>query len=158
MNAQPTRDEIIERLANGPLHPFADWRKSDVPHVAIGLYTVWKDDQFLYVGRSGGADAAKLTERRAAAKKSALYNRLKSHASGRKSGDQFCTYVADKLLAAAGHPTTDDFVKKYVCEHLSYRFYAFGDLTKKEQDAARKIEDFIREGKTQLGKPLLNPK
>ena len=149
---------IVERLIKGPLYRFAEWRSSVVPPVAVGLYTVWRDDELLYVGRSGGADIRKLTDRRAAGKKSALYKRLHSHASGRKSGDQFCTYIADKILAAVGHPTTDDFVRKYVCDHLSYRFYAFTDLTTKEQDAARRIETIIRQGKTPLGKPLLNPK
>jgi len=29
---------------------------------------------------------------------STLYTRLRSHASGRRSGDQFCIYVADRFV------------------------------------------------------------
>ena len=69
-------DTIIEQLAHGRLHPFADWQDAHVPPVAIGLYTIWKDDQFLYVGMAGKASVEKLL----IAKKSGLRNRLRNHA------------------------------------------------------------------------------
>jgi hypothetical protein len=36
MNTQATDDAIIEHLAHGPLHRFADWPNAEVPKVAIG--------------------------------------------------------------------------------------------------------------------------
>jgi hypothetical protein len=157
VNAIPDEAAIIEHLATGPLHRFGDWPNADVPKVAIGLYTVWRDGEFVYVGMAGRSALANLTARQAAGGTSGLRSRLRSHASGRRSGDQFCVYVADKLLAAAGHPVSDDFVRDYVCQHLSYRYFAFEGLTSEEQETARRVERRVQAGETPLGKPLLNP-
>ena len=156
MNETITDDAIIDRLAHGPLHRFADWPNKDVPKVAIGLYTVWRGDEFIYVGMAGKSKV--LTDVKAKGGKSGLHGRLGSHTAGKKAGDQFCVYVADKILAAAGHSTTDDFVRDYVCEHLSYRYFAFDGLSAEEQKTAYRLEQRIQAGGTSLGKPLLNPK
>ena len=65
--------------------------------------------------------------------------------------------MADKILAAAGHSTADDFVRDYVCQHLSYRYFAFEGLTAEEQAMAYRVERRIQAGDTALGLPLLNP-
>jgi hypothetical protein len=157
MNVAVTDEAIIDHLGHGPLHRFADWPNRDLPKVAIGLYTVWRGDEFIYVGMAGRSTPSKLSERQAGGSTSGLRSRLRSHASGRRSGDQFCVYVADKILAAAGHPVSDDFVRDYVCQHLSYRFYAFESLTHEDQATARRVERTIQSGATPLGLPLLNP-
>src|SRR4029434_11137740 len=54
--------------------------------------------RFMYVGMSGRSITAETTAR---GTRMGLYIRLhirlQSHASGRRSGDQFCVYVADRL-------------------------------------------------------------
>jgi hypothetical protein len=153
---QPDDDAIIEQLARGPLHRFSDWPNPDVPNVAIGLYTVWREEEFLYVGMAGRADVENLRKRTGSSAKSGLRSRLGSHAAGRRGGDQFCVYVADKLLAAAGHTVSDDLVRDYVCRNLSYRFFAFPELSIDHQKTAYRLEKRIRGGKTALGTPVLN--
>ena len=45
--------ELMHPLETGPLYLFADWPVDDVPSVATGVYTVWKVDEFIYVGMAG---------------------------------------------------------------------------------------------------------
>ena len=152
---QTDDDAVINHLAHGPLHRFADWPNAEVPNVAIGIYTVWRGDEFVYVGVAG--TSRHLTTIKASGGKSGLHSRLGSHASGQRGGDKFCVYVADKILAAAGHSATDEFVRDYVCQHLSYRYYVFDALTPDDLNTARRLERRIQAGETPLGRPLLNP-
>ena len=75
-----------------------------------------------------------------------MRSRLASHASGKKSGDKFCLYVADEILEAAGHSTKDEAVRNYVCKRLSYRFFAFEGVTASDLKIARAIERRIQAG------------
>ena len=43
----------LGELRNGPLYQFADWPNPAVPNGRIGVYTVWRDDQLVYVGMAG---------------------------------------------------------------------------------------------------------
>jgi len=92
-----------------------------------------------------------------------LYTRLHSHASGRRSGDQFCVYVADRLVLpklsqeditaiASGRHQMDAFVRRYIHENLSYRFLILPDGA-----AAYALEGAIKTGEWKHGRPLLNP-
>jgi hypothetical protein len=67
-----------------------------------------------------------------------IYTRLKSPASSRRSGDQFCVYVADRFVLptlsqediteiATGRHQMDAFVRRYIHENLSYRFVKLAD-------------------------------
>ena len=67
------------------------------------------------------------------AKKKGLTDRLKSHASGRRSGDQFCLYVCDRLVlphlssddvqqVGVGRLSLDERTKRFIHENLTYRF------------------------------------
>ncbi len=38
-----------------PLYRFADWPNPEVPNGRIGVYTVWRGDQLIYVGMAGRA-------------------------------------------------------------------------------------------------------
>ena len=68
---------------------------------------VWnRAGHFIYVGMAGRGETA-------AARGLGPFGRLNSHASGRRSGDQFCVYICDRLEVerlvqrgelAAGHP------------------------------------------------------
>lgn len=92
-----------------------------------------------------------------------IYTRLQSHASGRRSGDQFCVYVADRLVLptlsredtiaiASGRHRMDAFVRRYIHENLSYRFAILPDGT-----AAYSAETTVKNGGWVHGRPLLNP-
>jgi hypothetical protein len=89
----------VQELEAGPLHRFQDWPNDQVPKRAAGVYSVWEGDRLLYVGMSGRAMTAEDLEvspnGRVGAK--GLWTRLNAHASGRRSGDQFCVYVCDRF-------------------------------------------------------------
>jgi hypothetical protein len=87
---------------------------------------------------------------------------LRSHASGRRSGDQFCIYVADHYVMpdltrqqieaiGDGELSMDLLVRDYIHNHLAYRFAAAGTYS-----GAMAVENAIESGA--LGKlPRLNP-
>jgi hypothetical protein len=88
-----------------------------------------------------------------------IYTRLQSHASGRRSGDQFCVYVADRLVLptlsqqeiaaiASGWHQMDAFVRRYIHENLSYRFVMVPDGA-----TAYAVEAAIKSGKWEHGRP-----
>lgn len=80
-----------ERAGFSRLCRFADWLNPDVPRAAAGVYAIWRGDELIYCGMSGRSIAAgaELPDG-----KYGLVTQLKSRASGRLSGDQFCVYVA----------------------------------------------------------------
>jgi len=83
-------------LAAATAYPFSDWPNPEVPTFAAGVYTIWhRDGRFIYVGMSGRGMTADTVDRK---KPQGIYTRLKSHATGRRSGDQFCVYVADRFV------------------------------------------------------------
>src|SRR6478752_1482490 len=80
----------LDQLGSGPAYRFADYSTlSDViPGSGAGVYTIWDDaGELIYVGVAGRNPEGK-----------GLASRLRSHASGRRSGDQFCVYVADHYV------------------------------------------------------------
>ena len=130
----------------GPRHRFQDWPNDQVPKRAAGVYTVWDPDRLLYVGMSGramtAADLEVSPNGRVVAK--GLWTRLNAHASGRRSGDQFCVYVADRLVLptltsddarqiAEGLMPLDRKVRSYIRERVSYRFVEVPDGTAEGQ-------------------------
>jgi hypothetical protein len=151
----------LDELANGPRFAFADWPNAQVPNFAAGVYTIWHDDgRFIYVGMSGRSIT---TTTEAPMRRFGLWTRLDSHAGGRRSGDQFCVYVADRLVLptltpddieqiASGRHRFDAFVRRYIHQHLSYRFLIVPDGV-----AARTAEATIRNGARGFGLPLLYP-
>jgi len=83
-------DALIDELEHGPLHRFAHYAMlTDViPGSGAGVYTIWDDaGGLVYTGIAGRNPAGK-----------GLASRLRSHASGRRSGDQFCVYAADHYV------------------------------------------------------------
>jgi hypothetical protein len=147
--------EPIEELENGTLRRFADWPNEALRVSAPGVYTIWSDDEFLYVGISW--------QDRPGSK--GLFGRLDSHASGRRSGDQFCVYVCDRYIipilnqdqlrqVADGALRLDSMTKEFIRERLSYR-----SIHTTNGSEAREIEAVVRSVGLQSGRlPLLNPK
>src|SRR5258705_5773497 len=89
-------DQHITELSRGTAYSFASWPNPAVPTFGAGVYTIWHHDgRFIYVGMSGRGMTAETVRRNTP---QGLYTRLQSHASGRRSGDQFCVYVADRLV------------------------------------------------------------
>ena len=155
----------MQELETGPLHRFRDWPNEPVPKRAAGVYTVWDGERLLYVGMSGRAMTAEDLEvsdgGRVVTK--GLWTRLNAHASGRRSGDQFCIYVGDRFVVpelsssrqqqlAAGTLSLDSLIRAFVRERLAYRFVVTADGTE-----AAEVEGAVRRGGLSVGKPYLNP-
>ena len=148
----PLPEQYVAELSRGTVY---------VPSFGAGVYTIWDNDgRFIYVGMSGRGMTAETIRRNTP---QGLYTRLHSHASGRRSGDQFCVYVADRLVLpklsqeditaiASGRHQMDAFVRRYIHENLSYRFLILPDGA-----AAYALEGAIENGEWEHGRPLLNP-
>jgi hypothetical protein len=148
-------------LSSGPAYLFADWPNIAVSTFGAGVYTIWHSDgRFIYVGMSGRGMTTDTIRRN---KPQGIYTRLQSHASGRRSGDQFCVYVADRLVLpalsqdditaiASGRHQMDAFVRRYIHENLCYRFVMLPD-----GPTAYAVEAVIKSGEWEHGRPLLNP-
>jgi hypothetical protein len=149
----------FDALATGPKYPFSGkWPHPDLLPFGAGVYTIWHSDgRFIYTGMSGrGTPVPRETPW-------GLHTRLKSHANGRRSGDQFCVYVADRFVLpilsqeditaiAEGRHHMDALVRQYIHKNLFYRFVILPD-----GKAALALETAIKSGKWEHGKPLLNP-
>lgn len=157
-------DERLHYLATGPLHPFADWPNPLVPTVSAGVYTVWDATRFLYVGMAGRSLTIEALERRRSSggKRTGLFDRLNSHAGGRRSGDQFCVYVCDRLVlptltaeqiqaVGRGELRLDSLVRTFIRSELSYRFVLVGDGA--SADALERL--IIANGLPGCGRPFL---
>lgn len=157
---EPT-DLRLGALGQGPLRWFRDWPDASVPSFGAGVYTVWDSEgAFIYVGMSGRSITPGMPTPN---RPYGLITRLNSHAQGRRSGDQFCVYVADRFVLPAltaediaaistGRRSFDAFVRQYIHKHLGYRFSLCGDGAE-----ALALERKVRLGDWPKGKPLLNP-
>ncbi|MFC7514085.1 hypothetical protein ACFQUU_03605 [Herbaspirillum sp. GCM10030257] len=139
---------------------FADWPNPRIPILAAGVYAVWDAEKLIYCGMSGRDFKKAQTDQK---KKYGLVTRLASHASGRLSGDQFCVYVANRLVIptiqqeelsrfASGELTLDRLTKMYIHNHFAYQF-AVVETSKQ----AFELEMKARQGAIFGVKPLLNP-
>ena len=139
---------------------FSDWPNPNVPRVAAGVYAIWKGGELIYCGMSGREIDSK---DKAQKKKYGLFTRLASHASGRLSGDQFCVYVANRLvipsltpdelaLFASGDLTLDTKTRTFIRDYLEYAYELVSTA-----EAAYALERDARAGKTFGRKPFLNP-
>jgi hypothetical protein len=153
--------EQVARLVGGPLVPFEKWATAQIPQVAAGVYTIWDSATFIYVGMAGRGLSSEALRLRA--KSTGLSTRLASHASGRRSGDQFCVYVCDRLVlpeltreqvleVAAGRLSLDGLTRDYIRGRLGFRWTVTED-----GPAAHALERSFRRGETTAGLPMLNP-
>lgn len=154
----------MAELRDGPLYRFADWPNLAVPNGRIGVHTVWNSDQLIYVGMAGRAigPSSDMSEP-LSVKLTGLRSRLASHASGRRSGDQFCVYVFDRLVlptlsrqqiqeAARGQLSLEDLTRQLIRQSFTYRFTLLSDAA-----TARTVERDIQRDGLVGHPPLLNP-
>jgi hypothetical protein len=128
------RRELLRGPETGPCHRFSDWPNPSVPKVAAGVYTVWERGRLVYVGMSSRRLAAEdIAAPDEPAKAKGLWTRLGSHASGRRSGDQFCVYVCDRFVVPHLSPQQqvqigdgvlylDALTRKHIRENFEYRY------------------------------------
>jgi hypothetical protein len=151
--------DVYKALTSGPAHSFKDTLHETLPLACIGVYTIWCGIDFVYVGIAGrnldpAADHHRVR---------GVRDRLDSHRSGRRSGDQFAVYVCDRLVLpsltsgqieqiAAGELSLDALTRVYIHANLSYRFAATGSYRE-----AMEIETAFARGETAVGLPQLNP-
>jgi hypothetical protein len=139
-------------------HRFSEWPNPDIPAVAAGVYAIWEKETLVYCGMSG-----RELEKSSARDRYGLVTRLHSHASGRLSGDQFCVYVANRLVIptlrpdqlaefATGALNLDRLTKAFIHERLEYQYALVGASSE-----AYALEKQCREGAVFGAKPLLNP-
>ena len=158
-------DDELRVLQSGPLYHFSDWPNEAIPQVAAGVYTIWRGAELMYVGMSGRALTAAHIDRyrNEGLKGKGLYSRLASHAAGRRSGDQFCVYVSDRLVlptlsasqiqrVASAELSLDRLTREYIHENLAYRAVEASCGAD-----AHILEHRIRVGDWVAGKPFLNP-
>lgn len=142
----PDLEELWDELSQQPVHRFADWPNKEVPKGKPGVYLIYQEGRWIYIGMSFKN----------------LQSRLNQHASGRRSGDQFCVYVGDRLVMSklsidqmkgvfSGEYSLDDAIKEFVRSQLSYRYIVVADDT-----TARVLEKHGLEIAKGQGAELLN--
>jgi hypothetical protein len=151
-------DSAIQELEDGPAHRFSDWPATHFEPGPSGVYTIWDADAFLYVGM------AYAHRDEANPKANGVFGRLRSHASGRRSGDQFAIYICDRFVVphlsrdevealARGERLLDARTPQYIQDHLTYRVV----ITASGSDA-RILEARVRsDGLPRSGRPKINP-
>ena len=149
----------LSPLLNGEEHSFQNKPDYPIPDIAIGVYTIWEGDRFIYVGISG-----RDLHKKSKSKVRGLKQRLRAHWKGGLGGDQFAVYVFERIIApqvtreqldamGEGNLTLIELNQDYIRTKLSYRF-----LVVDEYSEAKKIEDALKSGKYDPpGKPFLNP-
>jgi len=156
--APPRTQEHLRELESGTAQHFAKAIGPGVPSRCCGVYSIWQGDVLVYIGHAGRA-----VDLGREGRKTGLADRLSHHGAGRRSGDQFCVYVADRLILptlsaadladiGAGTLLLDDFVYVYVQDRFTYRVTVTPDIA-----TAREVEKAARGGGLTAGKPLLNP-
>lgn len=148
----------MEANSFSPRHRFADWPNDDIPAVAAGVYAIWDQQTLIYCGMSG-----REIEKAADKSRYGLVTRLHSHASGRLSGDQFCVYVANRLVIpsltpdqlprfASGELSLDRLTKAYIHSKFDYQYVIVG-----ASEEAYSLERRCCSGVVFGARPLLNP-
>jgi predicted GIY-YIG superfamily endonuclease len=139
-------EELWYQLNRQPVHAFADWPNREIPKGKPGAYLIYQSSKWIYIG---------MTFKN-------LQSRLNQHASGRRSGDQFCVYLGDRLVMPklgidqmkdlfSGELSLDHEIKKFVRSQLSYRY-----LLVKDDPTARTLEAHGLQVAKGQGAELLN--
>tara|TARA_Y100000588_G_scaffold383612_1_gene473285 strand:+ start:465 stop:923 length:459 start_codon:yes stop_codon:yes gene_type:complete len=142
----PDLEELWYQLNRQPVHAFSDWPNREIPKGKPGVYLIYRGTQWIYIGMSFKN----------------LQSRLNQHASGRRSGDQFCVYLGDRLVMPklgidqmkdlfSGELSLDHEIKKFVRSQLSYRF-----LLVQDDPTARALETYGLQIAKGQGAELLN--
>ena len=151
---QITQDTFSSRYG------FADWQTvvGVIPRVCAGVYAVWDAERLIYCGMSG-----RQVEQHGHKTKYGLVTRLDAHWNGRLSGDQFCVYVANRLVIPdllndqlsmfrSGELTLDTLTRRYIRARFEFQHTVVGASAN-----AHLLEKHCRRGDVFGQKPLLNP-
>jgi hypothetical protein len=164
-SVDPTaRQSQLHLLEFGHSYRFSNWPNESVPKRTAGVYTIWDSGQLIYVGMAGRGLAPE--DRDAPdepVKAKGLWTRLNSHASGRRSGDQFCVYVYDRFVVpdlsdeqqeqvGEGNLLLDTLTRTLIHDRYEYRFVPTPDGA-----TALELERQVQRGSLNAGKPFLNP-
>jgi hypothetical protein len=139
-------EQLWDELKQQPVHRFADWPNKEVPKGKPGVYLIYQGNDLKYVGMASAN----------------LYGLLNQHARGKRSGDQLCVYVGDRLVMSklsidqmkgvfSGEYSLDDAIKEFVRSQLSYRYLVVAD-----DPTARALEKHGLEIAKGQGTDLLN--
>ena len=125
---------ILSAHRDQPPHSFNAWPppESVLPRVSAGVYTIWKGGRLYYVGMAGKGMTPEEVANPRGRKPKGLLQRLAAHRSGRRSGDQFCVYVADYAIIPTLTPAQqhaireralhiDHLVRDFVRSELRFR-------------------------------------
>ena len=125
---------LHDSLRDSPLLSFDSWPPPEavLPRVAAGVYAIYNGPRLYYVGMAGKSLTPELIESAEPNKSKGLRQRLEAHRSGRRSGDQFCGYVADHEVIpnltpaqqrAIGHRElhVDHLVRDFIRAELKFR-------------------------------------
>ena len=143
-------------LGLGPIHWFSDWPVRELPLSGSVVYTIWdRSDVFVYAGMAGRNVTT-------STKSKGPFGRLESHASGRRSGDQFNIYVCDRFVLprvhnripeiAEGRLSLDQMTREFIRAELGFRFVAVASPAE-----AFALERRLQRGEWPSGRPVLNP-
>ena len=157
-----TSESQINSLLSPSRIPFSSWPPSEdaLPAVAAGVYAIWRGDRLFYAGMAGRGLTPTQNSQTVSGRKG-LWQRLEAHRSGRRSGDQFCVYVADYEIVPSLTPEQlqmirsrklkiDHLVRDFVAQELCFTFAVTDDGA-----SARELEKSVIAGA--LGeKPELN--
>lgn len=149
------QDELLDKLERGPLHRFSDIATLGdvIPSSGAGVYSIWDvGGGLVYTGIAGRNPEGK-----------GLASRLRSHASGRRSGDQFCVYVADHYVLPEltreqieairdSRLSMDSLVRERIRTAFGFRFVVVEDYR-----AAIQVENAVKGEALRAGPPRLNP-
>lgn len=158
MSEMITGEQVLQELSAGRLRRFADWPDPDLEQGPPGIYTIWFEDAFLYVGIAY-KNAKDTTNPQAAG----VWGRLGVHARARRSSD-LMVGIGDRFVIPDLSPTELQALRdgrldltlrmrEWFTSHVGYRAAVTGS------DHARALEERIRAtGLPGIGKPLLNAK
>lgn len=76
---------IYDALTTGPQRSFRDLLHETLPLACIGIYTIWRSTEFVYVGIAGRNLDLTAEHKRMRG----VRDRLDSHRSGRRSAESF---------------------------------------------------------------------
>ena len=134
----PTRAFAVHHSCNGRFAIRRDrWVFIDGPSGGDVKEPDWFREERGYVEHEHPGELYDLSddiaERRSRRGRKGLWERLNSHASGRRSGDQFCVYICDRFIVphltdnernalAGGTLSLDTMTRAFIREELSFRF------------------------------------
>ena len=115
-------EQLWDELNQQTVYRFADWPNKEVPKGIPGVYLIYQGNDLKYVGMASAN----------------LIGRLTQHASGSRSGDQFCVYVSDRLVLknltakkikgiSEGTYSFDHQIRDFIRTELSYRYVLVPD-------------------------------